>query len=48
MIMAVLWILGLSAMFLAPAPVRITQEAWDRYEAKLNEAIAYSEKHING
>ena len=40
-----LWLLGLFLIFLAPAPVRLTNEALDRYEAVLMEAEAYSRKH---
>lgn len=44
---AILWFLGLSAMFLAPAPVKVTEEMWKRYEAKLDEAIAYTRQNAN-
>jgi hypothetical protein len=40
-----LWLLGLFLIFLAPAPVRLTNEALDRYEALLMEAEAYSRMH---
>ena len=33
---------GLFAMFLAPPPHAITEEALNRYEEKLNEAIDYA------
>ena len=42
-----LWLLGLFAMFLAPPPHAITEEAISRYEAKLSEAIDYSKNNHN-
>lgn len=44
-IFAALWLGGLALMFLAPAPVKLTDEALDKYEAILTEAEAYSRKH---
>ena len=44
-IFGALWLAGLGLMFLAPAPVRITEEALQRYESVLTEASAYSKKH---
>ena len=40
-----LWLFGLFLIFLAPAPIRLTNEALDRYEAVLMEAETYSRKH---
>jgi hypothetical protein len=40
-------LLGLFAMFLAPPPHALTEEAISRYEAKLTEAIDYSKQHQN-
>ena len=44
-ILGALWLAGLGLMFLAPAPVRITDEALQRYETLLTEASVYSKKH---
>jgi len=40
-----LWLAGLFLIFLAPAPVRLTPEALNRYDAILTEAEAYNRKH---
>lgn len=37
-LIGLLWAFGLFAVFLAPAPVKITQEKLEVYQAKLNEA----------
>ena len=34
-------------MFILPAPVPITEDAMARYEAKLDEAAAYSKQTVN-
>ena len=44
-IFGALWLAGLGLMFLAPAPVSITDEALQRYESVLTEASEYSKKH---
>ena len=35
-----LWLLGLFSVFLAPAPVKVTEEMFQRFEAKLDEVPA--------
>lgn len=46
-IVAAVWLFGLASMFILPAPVPITEDAMARYEAKLDEAAAYSKQTVN-